>query len=437
MHNKRLKMLPLTAAVLLTWAGTASALDFHGYFRSGIGASSKDGGLECFKLAGAYGNQNFRLGNECTTYGEVQFDQGVYEGKPVSTGEGAVKFDYHVMFGYEAAQNNDFENLGADPNHIALRQNYVDAKNLPFLNGGAAWIGKRYYQRHDIHINDFFYMNTSAPGAGVEKIGLVGEMNTSFAILRHNGNNTVPTGTPPVANNPNNNASTVLDWRLAGIGFGGLGALEVGALYAKEDTKLPNSKNGFGGWAEWSLKILGGVNKLYGYYGNDSAARLPIDQNANNQLACISDPTRFNCDQGWGVLDHISVDLSPSFSGSAAIGYYDFKNDYTWFFGGVRPVWHISDYFKLQGELGYNEVKASGQSKAYLTKIVIAPTLVAGRGFWARPELRVFYAYNKWNDKARDGVFGPANGVVAGGNAGPFGGSTNGAVWGFQAEAWW
>ena len=112
MHRKRLKMLPLTAAVLLAWAGTASALDFHGYFRSGAGASSKDGGLECFKLAGVQGNGNFRLGNECDTYGEAQFDQNVYEGK----GDG-VKFDYHVMFGYATPQNADFENLGADPVH--------------------------------------------------------------------------------------------------------------------------------------------------------------------------------------------------------------------------------------------------------------------------------------------------------------------------------
>src|ERR1700752_3945901 len=114
MHNKRMKMLPLTAAVLLTWAGTASALDFHGYFRSGLGASSKDGGMECFRLAGVRGNGNFRLGKECETYGEAQFDQNVFDGKD------GVKFDYHVMFGYATTQQADFENLASPDNHIAL-----------------------------------------------------------------------------------------------------------------------------------------------------------------------------------------------------------------------------------------------------------------------------------------------------------------------------
>jgi maltoporin len=428
-------MLPLTAAVLLTWAGTASALDFHGYFRSGAGASSKDGGLECFKLAGASGNQNFRLGNECETYGEAQFDQNLFEGK----GDG-VKFDYHVMFGYATPQNADFENLAAPGNHIALRQNYVDAK-LPYLNGGDVWVGKRYYQRHDIHINDFFYWNTSAPGAGVEKIGLGGTMNTSFAYLRSGGNNGYNSDPPSLTNSfndPNRSAATVLDWRLAGIPLGGLGTFEVGAAYAKEDTKQPNAKNGWALMSEWTWNVLGGINKLFGYYGKDSAARLPIDQGPNNFMTCFFGQTVGTCDQGWGISDHLVFQLSPEFSGGVAIGHYDFKNNFKWDFAGVRPVWHVNDYFKLQGELGYNKVKAASQSNsADLTKITIAPTIVAGRGFWGRPELRFYYSYNKWNDKARDGVFGPGLGVIAGGQAGPFGASTNGATWGFQAEAWW
>jgi maltoporin len=423
MQKKRLRMLPLTAAVLLAWAGAASALEFHGYFRSGIGASSKDGGQECFKLAGVEGNGNFRLGNECETYGEAELDQNVYDGKD------GVKFDYHVMFGYATTQEGDFENLASPSNHIALRQNYVDAKNLPFLNGGAVWAGKRYYQRHDIHVNDFFYWNNSGPGAGVEKIGLGGTMNTSFAVLRNNGNNTT--------NDPNANAATTLDWRLAGIPLGGLGSLEVGLQYNKEDTKLPNSKNGTALLAEWSWNVLGGVNKVFGMYGTDSAAHAGI-RAPSNQLSCDFNQTVGSCDEGYGLLDSFQFQINPAFSGMAAIGYYDFKNNYKWTFAGIRPVWHVTDYFKLQGELAYNKVKAASQAdSADLTHFVIAPTIVAGRGFWARPELRLFYAYNKWNNKARDGVFGAGAGTIAGGTTGPFGASTNGATWGIQAEAWW
>ncbi len=45
----------------------------------------------------------------------------------------------------------------------------------------------------------------------------------------------------------------------------------------------------------------------------------------------------------------------------AVIGYWDFKNNYTWAYYGARPVYHFSDYFKLQGEIGVNTVKPDGQ----------------------------------------------------------------------------
>ena len=94
MKDKRFALLPITAAALLAVAGSAQALEFHGYFRSGIGWGSKDGGQTCFGLPGVPGNGNFRLGNECGTYGELQFDHNLFDGKD------GVKFDYHIMLGY-------------------------------------------------------------------------------------------------------------------------------------------------------------------------------------------------------------------------------------------------------------------------------------------------------------------------------------------------
>ena len=414
MKDKRFALLPITAAALLAVAGSAQALEFHGYFRSGIGWGSKDGGQVCFGLPGAQGNGNFRLGNECGTYGELQFDHSLFDGKD------GVKFDYHLMLGYFAPGQTDFENLAGPGNHIALRQNWAEAKNLPFLNGGSAWIGKRYYQRHDVHITDFFYWNNSGPGAGIEKIKLGQEIKGSLAIFRANGNNG--------ANNPNNNATTMLDGRVHDINLGGAGSLEAGLQYNTADTKLPNSKSGTAVTAEWSLPVLGGVNKLFVTKGTGSA-NAPALGNPNN--------TPGTQDGSWGIQDTLQVQISPDISGMGVIGHWNFKNNYKWTYIGARPVYHFSDYFKLQAEAGLNKVTAQNQAAAKLTKLTIAPTLVAGRGFWTRPELRFFYTYAKWNDKARDGVFGTGGGTVAGGAAGPFGTSTSGSSYGFQAEAWW
>ncbi len=408
MKDKRFALLPITAAALFAVAGSAQALEFHGYFRSGIGWGSKDGGQTCFSLPGAQGNGNFRLGNECGTYGELQFDHNLFDGKD------GVKFDYHLMLGYFAPGQTDFENLANDGNHIALRQNWAEAKNLPFLNGGSAWIGKRYYQRHDVHINDFFYWNNSGPGAGVEKIKLGdGGMTASVAVFRAKG----------FANgDANNNATTSLDGRVADINVG-LGTLEVGLQYNKADTKVANSKSGTAVSVEWSLPLLGGANKLFATSGTGSA-NAPNLGNPNNQPG--------NQDGSWGVQDTLQWQISPALSGMAVAGYWKFKNNYKWTYIGVRPVYHFSDYFKLQAEAGYNTIKPENLNTAKLAKLTIAPTLVAGRGFWTRPELRFFYTYAKWNGPARDQWGG-----MAGGATGPFGSSTNGGSYGFQAEAWW
>jgi maltoporin len=57
---------------------------------------------------------------------------------------------------------------GAD---FALRQFNVQAKGvLGFAPEATLWAGKRYYQRHDIHISDFYYWNISGAGAGIEGI---------------------------------------------------------------------------------------------------------------------------------------------------------------------------------------------------------------------------------------------------------------------------
>jgi maltoporin len=396
-------LVPLAAAAAALFATQAGAVDFHGYMRSGAGWGSKDGGQTCVNLPGDRGNF-LRLGNECGTYGEAQFDQNVYDGKD------GVKFDYHIMLGYFAPSQQDFENLADPGNHIALRQNWVEAKNLPFLNGGSAWVGKRYYQRHDVHITDFFYWNNSGPGAGVEKFKLGGGMTGSFAILRHNG----------FANgNANNDATTSFDFRVHDINLGGAGSLEVGLALDTADTKLANKKSSTILSGEWSLPVLGGVNKLF----------LTTSTGGGNSLGDFNNVPG-NKDGTWGIQDMIQWQISPELSGMAVAGHFDFKNNYKWDYIGARPVYHVSDYFKVQGEVGYEATTPAGGQKLKLGKVTIAPTLVAGRGFWARPELRAYYSYAKWNSAAQ-----AAN--VAGGVTGPFGTSKNGSSYGLQVEAWW
>lgn len=402
-----LKLLPAALFAAMT-ATSVQALDFHGYVRAGAGTTLGNGGgsMACFKLPGA--ESKYRLGNECETYGEMTFDQSLFSAKD------GVKFDYHLRL----ATVNDFDKgqTGWQPydsknSTIASAENYIDAKNLPFLNGGTVWAGKRFYERNDVHISDFFYWNDSGYGAGVMDIP-VGSVKLSYALMR----STFTAG----------EATTRHDFRVGGINTPGGGNVTVGVQFNKADTSIPNRHNG---WAltgqHFQGNLLGGYNKIALQYGSGSASSLNLsdpDNGANSDR------------KTWRLTEQLQWQVSPEFSGMATAVWQKKKDEYTWFSMGVRPVWHFSDYFKLQGELGYDSVKpaAAGSSTANLTKFTIAPTIVAGRGFWARPEMRVFLTHANWNSAAKNQMGG-----VAGGTGGRFGANTSGNTAGFQVEAWW
>nr|WP_252353511.1 carbohydrate porin [Aeromonas jandaei] len=64
----KMKWLPIAAAVTAALASQAAfAVDFHGYFRSGVGVSS-DGDMQTWSK-----QKVGRLGNEDDTYGEVMY----------------------------------------------------------------------------------------------------------------------------------------------------------------------------------------------------------------------------------------------------------------------------------------------------------------------------------------------------------------------------
>jgi len=414
MQERRLKLLPIAAAVVGMGlaAGSAQALEFHGYLRSGGGSTlDKNGGQVCFQLPGAY--SKYRLGNECETYAEIALDQELFDAKD------GVKFLYHGRLAYVSNQEKDFESFKDNGRDIASRENWIEAKNLPFMNGASVWAGKRFYERNDVHITDFYYWDTSGYGIGVQG-WKAGPVNLSYALFRNSSGS--------------ENATTRHDFRIGGIGLGGFGDLTVGLQYNQHDvTKSTANANNKNNGTAVTLQhfiggVLGGFNKIALQYGDGSARSLSL---------AYPDNSSKTSDKTWRITEMLQWQVSPAFSGMGTIVYQDQQDNYKWLSFGVRPVWHINDYFKLQAEYGHDEVKpTSGDSTnrqtRKLDKFTIAPTIVAGRGFWARPEIRAFYTYAKWNDAARN-----LWGGVAGGTGGRFGSDTNGSTIGFQVESWW
>ena len=140
---------------------SASALEFAGYLRSGVGNSLNGGKQSCFKLPGA--EAKYRLGNECEQYAELELRQDVY-----SFDDGSV-LSVDGMASLYNQYNRELTFQG-DNGAARLPQLYAQWSNLPSLNGGSLWAGRRYYKRNDIHISDFYYWNQSATGAGIEDV---------------------------------------------------------------------------------------------------------------------------------------------------------------------------------------------------------------------------------------------------------------------------
>lgn len=402
--NTLRKSTLLIASIAMGMAsGQAFASDaegeFHGYFRAGVGSNSKGGSQACFGLEGV---PKYRFGNECDLYGEFGYTKEL-----AKAGNGA-SFVGTVM----ASTYSPSSDIG--DNHMDLAQMFVEAKNVPFLKGATAWVGKRYYDRPDIHVLDFKYLHGDGVGAGVSGVG-VGPGKFSYALFRNDVDKTV--------------AATRHSFIYEGIPSNANGSLKLDATVIRGDDQKSDVAKVANGWSfsvvHKQEKVLGGDNTLALQYGSGSGIKM-----GGTDIHATSDIKRLR------VFDNMIWQITPDFSGSLVGVWQRDKSDAgntTWTSIGVRPVYALDDNFKLILDLGHDNIKpANGGDAQKLTKLTFAPTLAMGRGFWSRPELRAFVTYARWNTAAQLAAT-PESSLSS---SGVFGGSTNGTTIGVQVETW-
>ncbi len=422
------KWLPISAAVIMALgSASASAVDFHGYFRSGVGIS-QDGATQTYKK-----NLVGRLGNEDDTYSEVQLGQEVYN-------KGGKTFYVDSMFAMASNGSNDWEDTGAgraaDGADFALRQFNVQAKGL-FGGNEVTWAGKRYYQRHDVHISDFYYWNISGAGAGVEAIQ-AGPGQLSFAWVRNDRASSEGTGVTGALN------VNTLDARYAGIPLWSDATLEVGADYAlvnptdAQDAERSDLKNGVLLTAELTQGILGGFNKTVLQYGTEGYAKNFAFQGDGSWYGA---ETADNGADGFRIINHGVISLGDSWDLSHQLVYgvandwnKGYSDKYQTFSAVVRPVYKWNDTMKTIFEVGYHDdtisyVNGHADDGNNGAKYTVAQAFSAGKGFWARPEIRVYASYFDVGGKAWQGTAEQT----------PFNGGKDSDTYNFgvQAEAWW
>ena len=426
--------------------------EFHGYFRSGFGMNGEGGKMEAFKAPGA--GAKYRLGNESDTYGEFSLTNNwLRQDDP--TKSPYVKSV--VMLSVSTAENFSYDSLNnqAQGNDIALRQAYVEAGNvIQSMPEIRFWAGQRYYQRHDIHINDFYYLDMSGYGGGVEDIPLGGFAKLQAAWLGGSVDNYVT--------DHGNAAKQNLDLRLTDIKVlagkltfwldlahtrggetrnvfdpnGNPFSIEsssgwaVGLIHRTNEpaaVTAVDSKDGKNGPAPAetvSEGFLGGYNDFSIQYGSGAAYNFQSTLDTSGPE--LDDAWRFR------VTDHFTIQPSPRFAMQAVALYEETEfggpnSRQKWSSLGARPVYYFSDRYSIALEAGVDWAKSEPLgTDGHLWKITLAPQISRGGKFFDRPVLRAFITYAQWSDGYKGRVGGTA-----------YENATDGLSYGLQMETWW
>ncbi|ELB2246883.1 maltoporin [Vibrio parahaemolyticus] len=421
------KVSVIAAAVAATLAaGSAFAVDFHGYMRAGVGVNADGGQQIDFKKS-----QIGRLGNESDVYGEVQLGKEVYNNNGKT-------FYVDSMFAMTSDGSNDWEGTATncsisgsnltckDDAQFALRQFNVQAKGvLNFAPEATLWAGKRYYQRHDIHISDFYYWDTSGAGAGVENIE-AGPGKLSFAWIRNDRDSLEDSGNKSGSLNVN-----TLDVRYAGLPVWENGSLEVGVNYAllnesdDASTGAKDAQDGVMFTAELTQGLNSGFNKTVVQYGTEGYAQTMAFYGGGSWYAAeTKDGASGYRLINWGVIgmgENWEMGHQLVYGVGEDMGSWSSK----WKTASVvvRPMYKWDDNHKTIFEAGYGMDDNDGFESDY-GKFTVAQAWSAGSSFWARPEIRLYATYLTADDDNSSKVF---NG----------GRSDDTFQFGVQAEAWW
>lgn len=406
--------------------------EFHGYIRSGYGVNSVGGEQVAFEAPGA--EAKYRLGNEAETYGEL-----IFVNNWVNPDHNSEKAWFRSEFMIEANTSNS-ENYGPVGNSVGadqfrFREAFVQAGNVFESQPGAKfWAGERYYRRQHVDSDDFYPLDMSGYGGGVEDLDIrIGKMAVAFL----NG------ARPDVVTENGNLAKSNIDVRLYGL-KGPVGLWGVWFDYATSKggtitratapgvtslTTIPTSDGYAFGFKHEQLEWHGGYNTFMIQYGTGAASNFSNPGNGTT----IPKPTPYiDFSRQFLFTEQLVLQPNDKFALMPIFVYQRTKDgnpqhDWVqWASFGVRPEVFFTKHVSLTGDCGFDHTHLPGSYDGWLRKCTIAPQIGPDRKFFGRPILRAFLTYANWSD----GFRGLVGGV-------PFQNRTSGLTYGVQAEHWW
>jgi maltoporin len=418
-------------------------LDIFGYFRAGYGRDDEGGPQVAFQAPGALAK--YRLGNEAENYGELGFAKNFYvpglfsleaKERPDGTPTGPVARVQTRISIYNPYQNL----LSPGDTQFGLPEAWAAIGNVMASQPSMkVWAGSRFYRRHDIYINDFYFYNLSGSGGGVEDVDTpIGRM--AFAWIGGTGSSGFSDLPAPDANNQAGFSKSNWDLRLYDVALP-LGKGEFGVTFANAQSGRDAAGNSEPGSQGAALTVLftrqkfiapDGVNKFSLQFGTGPAKTFTSGFETFTQTNGVF--IRPDPQNSWRfrATEHFVVDVNDQFSISPALVCQ--ITDYTsqggmvyWTSAGVRPIWHFNSCVSLAFEGGVDWVKDNDAGTSdYLTKISLAPQVSLGGRFMSRPVVRAFVTYAHWGNEFVGQVGGP-----------DYAGRNDGLTYGMQMEAWW
>jgi maltoporin len=402
---------------------------FGGYLRAGFGDDTHGKDQQPFQapLAGA----KYRLGNEAETYLETLFMYGTN-----SEGDKPAYFDTRVRIAYVAPtlQTSSFSTT------FSLREAYGIARRVWEAQPTATfWAGARFYDRQDVHINDFYYRDQSGFGGGLEDVALGERAKLAVAWIGGTQDELDSNGVP-VPDGFRFNKNTV-DVKVYDVGLGRTRAsvaVDLSRFAGDQDLSGPqpitiSSSFGASTTGIFELPFTGGRNKLAVQYGKGAAYdfRSVIQRPVGRTF---HPGENVNVDDLWQfrVVNDFVVEQRGPWSLQGVAVYQELDNGadsnsrIRWVSLGARPERKLGRFFSMALEAGWDHTKQENLPGGSLFKLTVAPQITPALKFFSRPSLRAFATWAHWSDAFR-GQVAPVsyrNGI-------------RGGAFGVQMEAWW
>ncbi len=425
--------LPAMMIILLILPRTGRSQDttgftFGGYMRSGFGVDGQGGPHDIFQAPGS--EAKYRLGNEAEAYIEALFRYAFEDNR-----KALFETNLRLAFVTPTSKSNEFMTA------TSVREAYVRARGILQKRPGMAfWAGQRFYDRYDVHMNDYFYRDMSGFGGGFEdlQVGTFGAL--SLAFLGGSIDELTSSGSVQPENEFVLNKTTIdlsiydVDVIIGKLGFNlAVSNFNGDSVQTSEGTYSASSNTGWSAGIFHELPFSGGRNLFNIFYGTGAAEsykaviRQPLGIEALPGI-----PIDVGGFRRFRILNDLQADLGPSFSLLGLLLYQRLGNNQpsqnrlSWFSAGVRPVYHFNRYFSLAGEIGMDYTAREDGEQGTLMKMTIAPQISPLNKIMSRPALRAYFTYARWADSF--------TGMVA---AGSFPDQNHGISLGLQMEVWW